>query len=367
MTALVRALCMARGAAVTQRLLPVLPAAGSVTSRCCYHTRLDLGTSNRNAGSSNSINNPSSNTHNRPQRSLATLTGAHPLHKEGATHFDLDSLELPQVIDGSGSLAVIFGGFGFKEKQMKKHQELYELHGFDTMPMFSSITDLTTPATASVRGRRFATEIIERDQDFALHLISGSFWTALITLEQIGLQDPTFLERRLKAIVFDSCPPKSDIFAFGGWFCYAFKLDPKTWQPIVSQFFRPYRWARGITAQFEHENDVRMKTVIPKGVHTLFMHGRNDPVLDTEYVTEYANFLRGHTGAFSVELLFDRSRHSMGIVDFPQLYKSCHVNRLLAHVPQWNQATDETGTPIVSDATASTLNSQEEPRLAASG
>lgn len=67
----------------------------------------------------------------------------------------------------------------------------------------------------------------------------------------------------------------------------------------------------------------------------LFMHGQNDPVLNTDYVREYAEFLRARTDASCVELMFDRGRHSMGIVDHPELYKACHVNRLLALVPGW--------------------------------
>ena len=34
-------------------------------------------------------------------------------------------------IDGTGSTALIFGGFGFESRQMEKHAALYEQHGFE--------------------------------------------------------------------------------------------------------------------------------------------------------------------------------------------------------------------------------------------
>lgn len=180
------------------------------------------------------------------------------------------------------------------------------------------------------------------NKPLAMHSISGSFWTLLYILE---FMPPAWREEYVKTIVFDSSPPKSDVYAFGGWFCYAMKLNPKLWKPLVSQLFHPYRLYSGINSKWEAENANRMKTCIPKSAHILFMHGRNDPVLDTQYISEYADFLRASGSASCVELLFDKSRHSMGIIDNPELYKATFINRLLCSVPGWQENFDAAPQP----------------------
>lgn len=58
-----------------------------------------------------------------------------------------------------GKLACIWGGFGFKKRQMQKHMDIYAEHGFQTHPIFSSIRELTTPKIGEERGKRFAEEL----------------------------------------------------------------------------------------------------------------------------------------------------------------------------------------------------------------
>jgi hypothetical protein len=116
--------------------------------------------------------------------------------------------------------AVVFGGFGFEKRQMAKHEALYTAHNFGIRPVLSSISQLTSPAEAESRGKELAQELMKLDQDLVVHGISGSIWTMMYMFSHM---DPAWREERLKAIVFDSCPPKSDIYAFGGWLSFATK------------------------------------------------------------------------------------------------------------------------------------------------
>ena len=59
---------------------------------------------------------------------------------------------VPATIRADGSLAVVFGGFGFNERQLRRHVELYSEHGFEVMPVISSIKELVTPASGWRRG-----------------------------------------------------------------------------------------------------------------------------------------------------------------------------------------------------------------------
>lgn len=102
-----------------------------------------------------------------PARGLAKLTGALPLHTTDHTHEDIDGLEDVLSINGEGKVAMVFGGFGMQvalfcmftahipaltrfaqPKQISKHEELYQQHGFRTIQVASSINELTTPAVS---------------------------------------------------------------------------------------------------------------------------------------------------------------------------------------------------------------------------
>ena len=114
---------------------------------------------------------------------------------------------------GDGSLAVVFGGFGFTPRQITKHEALYRDQGFNVMPVLSSISQLITPKVAESRAKQLAAKIQEANKPIVMHTVSGSFWTAMFTLASM---EPSWREKNVKAIMFDSCPPKSDIYAFGG-------------------------------------------------------------------------------------------------------------------------------------------------------
>ena len=141
---------------------------------------------------------------------------------------------------------MIFGGFGFGEREMAKHAALYDQHGFAVLPVLSSVMQLTTPAGADARGAALAATLRERDQPCVIHAISGSVWTMVYMLDNL---DPEWRDANVKAIVYDSCPPKSDTLAFGGWLSFALK---RPWlKPYLAPFFHPYRWCVGITPEWE--------------------------------------------------------------------------------------------------------------------
>lgn len=66
------------------------------------------------------------------------------------------------------------------------------------------------------------------------------------------------------------------------------------------------------------------------------MHGRNDPVLHMPYVQDFALALRQRTTATVSEVVFPKARHSMAIVEYPEEYKSAHIEHFLASVPEWD-------------------------------
>merc|ERR1739845_113478 len=90
-------------------------------------------------------------------------------------------------------------------------------------------------------------------------------------------------EKNVRAICFDSCPPKADLQAFGGFVAYVLKT-PQV-KPLVAPLFRPYMWNRGITEEFVSENHLKMyggtdafgvthEPVVPKNANVLVLHGR---------------------------------------------------------------------------------------------
>lgn len=157
-----------------------------------------------------------------------------------------------QPIKGEGATAVVLGGFGFTQRQLTKHEALYQEHGFEVLPVLSSITQLISVEQAGRRGAELAQRIQEEDSDIVIHTVSGSFWTAMFAL---AAMEPAWRERRVKAIMFDSCPPESNVYAFGGWLSWF--LQAKTglpWaysKPLVSHLFHPVRPAFGINEECE--------------------------------------------------------------------------------------------------------------------
>ena len=131
--------------------------------------------------------------------------------------------------------------------------------------------------------------------------------------------------------------------AFGGW--ASFVLQRPWLKPYLAHLFHPFRWYQGINATWEAENHARMmgeehECVIPTTAHICLMHGRNDPVLNMPYLRKFAGHLRARTRATVSEVVFPRARHSMAIVEYPEAYKSAHIEHFLANVPEF-RASDE--------------------------
>ena len=284
-------------------------------------------------------------------------------------------------VNGKGSLAVVFGGFGFTPRQLTKHEDLYRQHGFDCLPVLRTIPQLITPERAREAGKELAVRVQEVNVPTVIHTISGSFWTAMYLLAHL---EPEWRERMVKAIMFDSCPPKSDVYAFGGWLSWLLHAKagiPKSAsKPIVSQLFHPVRPAFGITADWTAENDALMfgdeargrlarelpprsgssvqectelaaaavelaasreapdlslqdACVVPRNAACLFVRGRNDPVIEPQYVDEFYAFVKARSTANVSLHLFEKSQHAMAIVEAPEQYKAQHVASLLRQVP----------------------------------
>ena len=242
-------------------------------------------------------------------------------------------------INGNNKTAVLLGGFGFTERAMAKHSALYEEHGFSVIPVLSGIKDLTTPSTSEKRGRRIAEQVIELNQPTVVHMISGSVWTGMYMFDHLDeFGGKGWKDTNVKGIVFDSCPPKSDTLAFGGF--VAFKFKQQALKKLSAPLFEPYRMLCGINDKWEAENEARMfgaTSTIPRGAHQLHIHGRNDPVLDHDYLNEFVRDCRTHkaSGVSISEATFEKSKHSMAVVEHPNDYKSLHISELLSKIPEW--------------------------------
>ena len=241
-----------------------------------------------------------------------------------------------KTIDGRNATAVVFGGFGFRERQMTKHSSLYAKFNFNIVPILSSVKELTTPTVASTRAKTLAEKLQNINQPLVIHSISGSFWTMIYMFEYM---DKDWREEKVKAIVFDSCPPMSDVYAFGGWM--AFRIKRNFLKPYLSFPFYPYMYLCGITDKWRHQNHLKMfgkTSVIPRNASILFMHGRNDPVLNKDYLAKFIKDIKANQSpkVSVAEKQFERSRHAMSVIDYPEEYKRIHVDQLLSKVPEWS-------------------------------
>ena len=101
----------------------------------------------------------------------------------------------------------------------------------------------------------------------------------------------------------------------------------------------------GITEDWRRENEKKMfgrTSVIPRNANILFLHGKYDPVLNNEYLEKFVSDIREHQSpnASVTEKVFERSRHAMSLIDYPEEYKEIHVNHLLSKVPEWCLSSD---------------------------
>lgn len=174
----------------------------------------------------------------------------------------------------------------------------------------------------------FAAELEAENRPVVLHAVSGAFWTMLYTLQHL---DRDWKEQNVRAVVLDSCPPKSDIYAFGGWL--AFRVGQPSLMPFLAQLFPPYRYLCGITPEWEAANYKRMygaSSVIPRKAHCLFLHDRCDPVLNKEYISSFVKDVKkhAHDSSLVTEVILRRARHAMGMVDAPKQYYEAHSKLL---------------------------------------
>lgn len=233
------------------------------------------------------------------------------------------------------------GGFGFTQRQLSKHEALYNKHGFDVLPVLSTIPQLVMPRYfTDKRGPELAAQIQDRDQDTVIHVVSGSFWTMIATL---AAMDPDWRERRLRAIMFDSAPPRADVYAFGGWASWYLNLKTglptRLTKPLVSHLFHPVFWSLP-SGWMEHNHRLMFDDklcVVPRRAACLFIRGRGDPVLNPDYMDAFAAFLESRSIACVERALFQKSKHAMAVVDDPAEYKRVHVGRLLARVHEWRK------------------------------
>ena len=241
-----------------------------------------------------------------------------------------------QSFDGKNATAVILGGFGSRESQMKRHSALYYKHNFNVMPVMSGMLELTTPEVASVRGKTLATKLQTANQPIVVHTISASFWTVIYMLEHL---DKSWREDKVKAIVFDSCPAMSDLEAFEGWL--SVRLEQTSLNSFLAPLFNPFLSFCGVTDDWRTENHKKMfgeDSVIPRNANILFIYGKDDPVLNRMYINSFVEDLQKYKSpeATVSEKQFDNSVHAMSIREHKDEYHEFHENNLLAKVPDWS-------------------------------
>ena len=101
-----------------------------------------------------------------------------------------------EEISGDGAVAVVMGGFGFTQRALSKHEDLYRAHGFRVMPVISTINQLTNPRLfTEQRGPELAAQIQATNRDVVIHTVSGSFWTMMATL---AAMDPEWRELHVR-------------------------------------------------------------------------------------------------------------------------------------------------------------------------
>ena len=159
-------------------------------------------------------------------------------------------------------------------------------------------------------------------------------------------------------------------------------LPARLSKPVVSHLFHPVRPICGIDAAFTAANDVLMfgdeargahvralqytagassaecqtlaeaaasmalaevsaddaasaACVVPRSTACLFVRGRNDPVIEPQYVDAFYAYLKARSTSSVEWHLFEKAQHAMAVVEAPEQYKGQHVERLLRQVPEW--------------------------------
>ena len=251
------------------------------------------------------------------------------------------------TVDGTGSNVVIFGGFGFNEKQLYAHEApLYQRLGFGLHAVIPTIWQVTGPAEAKRRGRKVAKEMMANDKPVVCHTVSGGFWTMLYAFRFL---EPQWREQKVKAVVFDACPPRSDKYAFSGWVA---SVTKQPWvQTTFAALFVPYLAWCGVDAAWLRKERAMMygdgrsttrTSVMPRGAHYLFVRGSDDPVVDGAHISAFAAHLReqAQAGMRVEEFTFEGagSGHAKALAARPDEYRWLVVDTVLSHVPEWRRA-----------------------------
>ena len=238
-------------------------------------------------------------------------------------------------IDGRNSTAVVFGGLGFKERQIMKHGSLYSQHDFEVMPIASSLVELTKASVVEARSEKFASKIQSMNKSVAMHAISAGFFTMICTLKAM---DKDWRDKYVKSIVFDSCPLVTDADCLAGSF--AFLLKRHYLKPYFARLLSPYVYIGGLTEDRRREFDYNVfgsTSVIPRSASILFLYDKYDPVINYDHLNKIIADMKINQSvdASIHEEIFENSRHSLHLKDHEAKYAKTLIVNLLGKVPEW--------------------------------
>jgi hypothetical protein len=249
------------------------------------------------------------------------------------------------AINGKNSTAVVMGGLGSKHRHINKYSALYTQFDFNVLPVISSIKQITHPSIGMMHGKHLADQLLKINQPVVLHVISGSFYIMIWALESLNKD---WRDEYIKAIVFDSAPVLKDVHCLSGWM--AFMLKRNHLKPYISHLFYPL--ISSYIFLYAGNTDDRMKqdglstfgntSVIPRYARILFLYGKNEPVLDYDYLQKFILDRKKHQyyDKSVTEIVFERSRHAMSLLDCPEEYNQYLMN-LLITVPEWRLCSNE--------------------------
>jgi hypothetical protein len=249
------------------------------------------------------------------------------------------------AINGKNSTAVVMGGFGFKHRHINKYSPLYTQFDFNVLPVISSIKQMTHPSVGMKHGKNLADQLLKINQPVVLHVISGSFLIMIWALESLNKD---WRDEYVKAIVFDSAPVLRDVKCFGGWIAFMLKRDhlnpylSHLLYPLLSSYFFSYAGNTDDRIKQDYLNTFGNTSVIPRYARILFLYGKNEPVLNYDYLQKFILDRKEHQyyDKSVTEISFERSRHALSLVDCPEEYNQYLMN-LLTTVPEWSLCSNE--------------------------
>ena len=144
---------------------------------------------------------------------------------------------------------------------------------------------MTHPHIASKRGKKLADQLQKNNQPLVIHVISASCGPMICTLDNMN---SNWRDKYVRAVVFDSSPVPCDVHTAGAGI--AFLLKRNNLKPYLSPLFYPYFFLSGMTDEYRTQHDRKMfghLSVIPRNSGMLFLYGRNDPVMNYEYLQKF--------------------------------------------------------------------------------